>query len=47
VGPDAERRRSTGGTPQHIIPELKTILNENSSKEMARSWEKFQENSWR
>jgi hypothetical protein len=40
-------RRPTGGTSQKIIPELKTISNENSSKEMARSWEKIQENSWR
>jgi hypothetical protein len=32
-----EKRRATGGTPRQIIPELKRILNENSSKEMARS----------
>jgi hypothetical protein len=37
VGPNAERRRPTGGIPQPIIPELKTIPNKNSSKEMARS----------
>jgi hypothetical protein len=36
-GPGAEKERLTGGTPWQIIPELKTILNENSSKEMARS----------
>jgi hypothetical protein len=36
-GPGAERERLTGGTPRQIIPELKTISNENSSKEMARS----------
>jgi hypothetical protein len=36
-GPGAEKERLTGGTPWQIIPELKTILNENSSKEMAKS----------
>jgi hypothetical protein len=36
-GPSAERGRLTGETPRQIIPKLKTILNENSSKEMARS----------
>jgi hypothetical protein len=46
-GPGAERERLTGGTPWQIIPELKIILNENSSKEMARCCKQFQENSWR
>jgi hypothetical protein len=32
-GPDTERLRLTGGTLRQIIPELKIILNENSSKD--------------
>jgi hypothetical protein len=36
-GLGAERERLTGGAPWQIYSELKTIPNENSSKEMARS----------
>jgi hypothetical protein len=40
-------RPLTGGARSSAIFELKITLNENSSKQIARKWEKFQKNSWR
>jgi hypothetical protein len=35
-GPGVERERLTGGAPRQIYSELKTLQNENSSKQIAR-----------
>jgi hypothetical protein len=43
-GPNVERERLTGGTLRQQFFELKMLLNENSSKQIVRSWGKFQKN---